>query len=144
MLLCLMETLASIPTGRSFDVMPHIILAGVPDLAGFYQQFTQFRGDSNDWIIKIQQCFLSNTAQTLIFDCTAVRSGFSQDFYIRAEIKDGRVTVRVDPYMRIERNDGVQRCIVAIAKKLQDVCTGLTLSKTNLPESVIEQSGVRN
>jgi len=117
--------------------MPHIILSGTPDLAAFHSQFVQFRGDSNDWIIKVQQCFLANTGLTLIFDCTAVRSGFSQDFYIRAEVKEGRVTVRVDPYMRIERNEGVQRCILAITKKLQEVIPELRLSKTNLPESLL-------
>lgn len=79
----------------------------------------------------------------LLFDCTAVRSGFSQDFYVRAEVKDGRISVRVDPYLRIERNEGVQRSIVAIAAKLRAVCPALVLSKSNLPDNLLQDGGIK-
>ena len=117
--------------------MPHIIFTGTPDFTVVPSKFETFRADSNDWIIKVQQCYISNTKQTLIFDCTAVRSGFSQDFYLRAEIKDKRLTVRVDPFMRIERNEGVQRAIVAVAKLLKQYFPELSLSKSNLVDPVL-------
>lgn len=122
--------------------MPHIILSGIPDFWEVHKPFTAFRADSNGWIIKVQHCLISENAKTLVFDCTAVRSGFSQDFYIRAEAKEDRVTVRVDPYMRIERNEGVQRAIVAITKIIQDRCSNLTFSKSNLPEDVLPAGGI--
>lgn len=117
--------------------MPHIILTGAPDLTAAQKAFQPFRGDANDWIIKIQHCFVSETGATLIFDCTAVRSGFSQDFYIRAELKERGLTVRVDPYMRIERNEGVQRAIVAISKFLQGQLPELLFSKSNIPDTIL-------
>lgn len=116
--------------------MPHIIFSGTPDFELFHNQFEPYKGTSNDWLLKIQHCYISESGKTLIFDCTAVRSGFSQDFYIRAEKKDDRVTVRVDPYMRIEKNEGVQRAIYDISVKLKGLYPGLVISKTNLPENL--------
>lgn len=121
--------------------MPHIILSGTPDFSDVHTSFVAFRADSNGWIIKVQHCLLSENGKTIIFDCTAVRSGFSQDFYIRAESKEDRVSVRVDPYMRIERNEGVQRAIVAITNLIQQRCPGLAFSKSNLPEDVLPAGG---
>jgi hypothetical protein len=121
-----------------FDVMPHVILSGIPDFTIVHKQFAPFRADSNGWIIKIQSCLVSADARLLLFDCTAVRSGFSQDFYIRAEMKDQKVTVRVDPYLRIERNEGVQRTIVALAGRLRDQCPELAVSKSNIPENLLQ------
>ena len=118
--------------------MPHIILAGDAAFESYHKKFEAYKGDSNGWIIKIQNCLLSQTNKTLIFDSTAVRSGFSQDFYIRAELKDGRITVRVDPYMRIEKNEGVQRTIYTIAAQLKNHYPELVLSKTNFPEGLVD------
>lgn len=126
----------------TFTNMPHIILSGTPDLRDVHAPFASFRADSNGWIIKVQHCLISENARTLVFDCTAVRSGFSQDFYIRAESKEERVSVRVDPYMRIERNEGVQRAIVAITNLIQQRCPGLIFSKSNLPEDVLPAGGI--
>lgn len=117
--------------------MPHVILSGTPDLQTFFNQFKPYRSDSNGWIIKIDNCLINADKTMLLFDCTAVRSGFSQDFYIRAEKKELRVTIRVEPYCRIERNEGVQRSIVAIAASLRDIYADLTLSKSNLPDEVL-------
>lgn len=123
--------------------MPHVILSGTPDFFKVHSEFVSFRNDANGWIIKIQNCLISADARMLLFDCTAVRSGFSQDFYIRAESKEGRVSVRVDPYLRIERNEGVQRSIVAIAAKLKEACPALKMSKSNLPDNLLHDGGVK-
>lgn len=118
--------------------MPHIILKGEADLRRISEKFQPQRADSNGWIVKLKNCFLSTEASMLIFDCTAVRSGFSQDFYLRAEVKSGRITVRVDPYMRIEKNEGVQRTIVAVTDLINSgVETPLPVDKSNLPPDVL-------
>lgn len=120
--------------------MPHVILTGIPDFTRVHNRFVPFRADSNGWIIKIQNCLISADSRLMLFDCTAVRSGFSQDFYIRAEMKDKKVTVRVDPYLRIEKNEGVQRAIVALAATLREVCPQLSVSKSNIPESILQET----
>lgn len=122
--------------------MPHVILSGTPDLSVIHKQFEPVRTDLNGWIIKIHHSLLSEHNRTVVYDCTAVRSGFSQDFYIRAELKDGRVSVRVDPYMRIERNEGVQRIIVYIAGLLLKAYPELAVSKSNIPEEIL--NGLRH
>ena len=118
--------------------MPHIILSGSTELRAAFEKFAPRRADSNGWIIKIKNCLISGDSTLLLFDCTAVRSGFSQDFYIRAESKAERLTVRVDPYMKIERNEGVQRTIAAIAKDLR---SDMPLDKSNLPPEILQEFG---
>lgn len=113
--------------------MPHIILRGACDLAAVASRFTPARADGNGWIIRLKEFYLSSTARNALVDCTAVRSGFSQDFYLRIELKGEGLTVRVDPYMRIERNEGVQRAILGVARFLMQVDPALRLEKTNFP-----------
>lgn len=118
--------------------MPHVIFSGIPEFEKVHSHFSPFRADSNGWIIKVQKCLISAEGKMLLFDCTAVRSGFSQDFYIRAEMKNEKVTVRVDPYLRIERNEGVQRTITALASKLKEQCPELSFAKSNIPETILQ------
>ena len=118
--------------------MPHVLLKGSADFPGFAGTFTPLQVNESGWILKLRVCYVSSDATRLLFDCTAVRSGFSQDFYIRAEQKQSNVTVRVDPYMRIERNEGVQRCVLLIAAQLlEKQGTQLTLDKSNLPPEIL-------
>jgi len=126
-----------------FDTMPHVILSGAAKLREAFDQFSPFRADTNGWIIKIKNIFISRDDSTLMVDCTAVRSGFSQDFYIRLEAKDNRVTVRVDPYMRIERNEGVQRTIAALAAWVQTFSGGMTFEKSNIVSEILADGGLQ-
>lgn len=119
--------------------MPHIILKGPVDLPAFHHTFAPLKADSNGWILKVRSCYLSHENRNLLFDCTAVRSGFSQDFFIRADNKDSGTTIRVDPYMRIERNEGVHRIIAHLASLLIKANPGLALEKTNLPPEVVAE-----
>lgn len=113
--------------------MPHVILTGEADLIEVARAFAPFRADAGGWIIRLKGIFASPDGRTAIVDCTAVRSGFSQDFYVRLEAKRGVTGVRVDPYMRIERNEGVQRAVAALARRMQSQFTAMQIEKTNLP-----------
>lgn len=122
--------------------MPHIIFSSLVDLNQFHSCFAPSKQEAGGWLIKLDQSFLAQHGETLIVDCTAVRSGFPQDFYIRMENKKGKTTVRVDPYMRIERNEGVQRCIAVIAS----ICSNLqelSVEKTNLAAEYFDGFDVR-
>ncbi|MGI8908072.1 MAG: hypothetical protein ACR2IE_16465 [Candidatus Sumerlaeaceae bacterium] len=127
----------SLSVYRSYQ-LPHVILKGQADLSRFISCFQPCQRNEAGWILKLRCCYLSSDTSKLLFDCTAVRSGFSQDFYIRTEQKQGSVTVRVDPTMRIERNEGVHRCVLMIAAQLleqQSEC--LILDKSNLPPEIL-------
>lgn len=111
---------------------------GKGDFAKVHRLFQAERFDENGWIIKLRNCYLSTDAETLIIESTAVRSGFSQDFHLRVEQKASSFTVRLDPYMRIERNEGVQRAIMAVGNLLLRHLPGLTVERTNLPAEIAQ------
>ncbi len=119
--------------------MPHIILRGPVDLAATADRFSPSRADGNDWIIRLKEFYVTGARRSALVDCTAVRSGFSQDFYIRIDIKTEGTTVRVDPYMRIERNEGVQRAILGIVKLLRSAEPTLCVDKTNFPPELVAE-----
>lgn len=123
--------------------MPHVILSGPSDFPGLFENFQPFRADANGWIIKVKNCLKSTDSRLLVFDCTAVRSGFSQDYYIRAEDKAGSITVRVDPYMRIERNEGVQRTIAALAHWIMQGSPAASMMKSNLTPEILSPGAVQ-
>lgn len=120
--------------------MPHAILKGHADLPAINRLFQPAQQQQGGWILKLRGCFVSSDTAKLLFDCTAVRSGFSQDFYVRAEQKQDAITVRVDPYMRIERNEGVQRCVLLIAGLLlEQQGDRLSFEKSNLPPEILSE-----
>lgn len=118
--------------------MPHMVFKGKGNFTKVHRSFQQHRVDENGWILKLRNCYLSTDAESLLFEVTAVRSGFSQDFHLRVEQKSESFTVRLDPYMRIERNEGVQRAIQAVATLLLQHEPGLVLERTNLPADVLK------
>lgn len=118
--------------------MPHIILRGHADLAAVHGRFQPARCDSNGWIVKVQQCFLSATGRTLLLEGVAARSGFVQTFYVMAEQKDDRVTLRIDPHTNVEKNEGVKRSLVLVRDLLLTVTPGLVFENTNLPPDYLE------
>ena len=112
-----------------------------------HQTFQQVTGKSNGWILKLNRIYISADSRALMIECTAVRSGFAQDFYLRVDQRDTQLTVRVDPLMRIERNEGVQRCIVLVARLIREKSSDIVLLKTNLPAEIAEsftQEGIES
>jgi len=118
--------------------LPHVVLEGRPNLPHVHQTFQQVAAKSNGWILKLNRIYISADSRALMIECTAVRSGFAQDFYLRADQRDTQLTVRVDPLMRIERNEGVQRCIVLVARLIRQKGSDIVLLKTNLPAEIAE------
>lgn len=118
--------------------MPHIIFRGPSDLPAVLRAFTRETHEQEGWIIKLLECYIASNTETLLFECTSVRSGFSQNFYARAEQKGHFLTVRIDPMMRIERNEGVQRTVAVIADVVRKH-TGVVFEKSNLPEKILSR-----
>lgn len=119
--------------------MPHIILRGSVDLARVRENFSPERADGNGWIVRLKEFYLSTGGRSALVDCTSVRSGFSQDYYVRVEMKGEGLTVRVDPYMRIERNEGVQRAILAVVRVLCRSEEELVVERSNLPPELLAE-----
>jgi hypothetical protein len=117
--------------------VPHIILRGHADLPAVHARFQPARCDANGWVIKVQQCFLSATGRTLLLEGVAARSGFVQTFYILAEQKDDRVTLRIDPHTNVEKNEGVKRSLLLVRDLLLAITPGLELENTNLPPELL-------
>ncbi len=122
--------------------MPHIIYKGEGNLAGFHAGFSPVKTDSNGWILKLNQVFITPNGRTLIVECTAVRSGFVQAFYALVEQKGTQVTLRVDPHTSVERNEGVKRALVLVGERLVAVSPGLTFDKTNLTRELLGEEPV--
>lgn len=118
--------------------MPHIIYKGTADLAAAHAAFSPVTRNENDWIIKLMHAYLSEDRTALLFETVSVRSGFSQNYYARAEIKSGQITIRVDPRTNVEKNEGVKRGLVAIRDFLLSLEPGLVFDKTNLPDELLK------
>lgn len=122
------------PTSKGvWKRVPHIIFRGKADLAGVFEHFQSSRRDVNGWILKALQAYLSQNQRILLFECTSVRSGFSQNYYVRAEQKGEAVTIRVDPNTNVEKNEGVKRSLVMVRDMVLPFSPQLVMEKTNLP-----------
>ena len=117
--------------------MPHIIYKGIADLRAAHSTFEAMKADSNGWLIRLNQLYLTSNGETLLFDCTAVRSGFVQGFYALAEQKGNRVTLRIDPHTSVARNEGVKRTLLIIRDYLLRTSPNLEFDKSNLPPEIL-------
>ena len=113
--------------------MPHVIHTGIADLGAIHAQFQAITVTDDGWILKLLKAYLANDKRSILFEATAVRSGFSVNFYVLAEQKKESVTVRVDPRTNVEKNDGVKRAVAMASELLSKSTPHLRFDKTNLP-----------
>lgn len=102
-------------------------------MADIHRAFQPINATQEGWILKLQKAYLANDARSILFEATAVRSGFSVNFYVLAEQKKESVTIRVDPRTNVEKNDGVKRAIAIASEFIGANTPGLRFNKTNLP-----------
>ena len=113
--------------------MPHIIYIGTADLIAVHRDFQPITRSEEGWIIKLLKAYLANDSRSVLFESTAVRSGFSVNFYVLAEQKKESVTVRVDARTNVEKNDGVKRAVAIAGELVARANPALKYDKTNLP-----------
>ncbi|MBX7245878.1 MAG: hypothetical protein K1X53_10290 [Candidatus Sumerlaeaceae bacterium] len=120
--------------------MPHIICTGVTDIRPVHAQFVPDRYDSNGWLIKTMKCYLDQTGRNLLIEAVAVRSGFSQNFYILVEHKENSLTIRIDLHTNVEKNEGVKRTLLVIRDLVASHNPALAVDKTNLPPEMMGET----
>ena len=120
--------------------MPHLIYGWTADLAAVHRDFKPMQRQDNGWILKALFCYLSHDSRILIFECIAVRSGFSQNFFLRAEQKGESVTFRVDPHTNVEKNEGVKRMLLAVRDLVVSANSHMKFEKSNLPPELLGNS----
>lgn len=118
--------------------MPHLIYRGQANLIALRERFVAVQRNCNGWIIKLVHCYLSEDNRLAVFECLSVRSGFSQNYYVRAEQKGETVTIRVDPLTNVEKNEGVKRTLVVVRELLLCASPALQFEKTNLAAELLE------
>lgn len=120
--------------------MPHLIYLKTPPLEVAARRFAPCQAVTNGWRVKLTQCYIASNGRALLVDAVAVRSGFSQHFYLLAELKGERLTLRVDPHTNVEKNEGVKRTLLLLRDWLLDGWTGAELEKTNLEADLLAES----
>jgi hypothetical protein len=120
--------------------LPHIIYKGTADLPAVQSQFNPVTRNENGWIVKMVHCYMSEDRNLLLFETLSVRSGFSQNYYTRAEQKGPQVTIRMDPHTNVEKNEGVKRSLLAVRDLVLAASPDLEFCKSNLgPELLSPQ-----
>lgn len=121
--------------------MPHIIYRGKAALEEVHARFAPAKREDNGWILKLTLCLISHDRRILAFETVAVRSGFSQNFYLRAEQKGDSVTLRVDPHTNVEKNEGVHRALLMVRDLVLQISPDLVFEKSNLRQDLLEGTG---
>lgn len=112
--------------------MSHLALRTDATLSSVQKTFAPRRCDGGGWIVRLKESFIAALRPTMLMDAAAVRSGFSQDFFLRIDWREGIVTIRVEPLTIVEHNEGVQRAIIGAAVLVAAAGTQTTIDKYNL------------
>ncbi len=120
--------------------MSHLALSTDATLESIHRAFAPQRCDGGGWIVRLKESFLAALRPTMLLDAAAVRSGFSQDFFLRLDQREDVITIRVEPLTIVEHNEGVQRAVLGAAALVASVATRVELAKYNLVPELREET----
>ncbi len=99
--------------------MPHAVLEGEIDLAGFAREFEPVLVREGGDVLRADEVYLTRDGRAMLMAALVIESGRKQSFYIRLSSHDrGSVTVRVDPVTHPERSRGVRTLVAHIVADL--------------------------
>jgi len=113
--------------------VPHAVLAGEFDLAGFARAWTPLVLRRGSDVLRADELYLERGGRALLIDSLSVEAGRKQPFYVKIALHDrGSATVRIDPMTHPERSDGVRALVAEIAARLLAATPGARVDTTNL------------
>jgi hypothetical protein len=113
--------------------VPHAVLAGEFDLAGFARAWTPLVVRSGSDVLRADELYLERGGRGLLIESLCIEAGRKQPFYVKISLHDrGSATVRIDPMTHPERSDGVRALVAEIAARLLAATPGARVDTTNL------------
>ncbi len=113
--------------------MPHVVIEGVADLAGFARAFRPFVVRLGPDVLRGDHLYLSPDARACVIEALCVEAGRKQPFYVKLAVHDrGSATVRIDPLTHPERSDGVRALVAHVGALLLRATPGGRVGATNL------------
>jgi len=113
--------------------VPHALLAGGFDLAGFARAWTPLVLRRGADVLRADELYLERGGRALVIESLCIEAGRKQPFYVKIALHDrGSATVRIDPMTHPERSDGVRALVAEIAARLLAATPGARVDTTNL------------
>ena len=113
--------------------MPHAVLAGEFDLAGFARAWTPLVLRRGADVLRADELYLERGGRALLIEALCVEAGRKQPFYVKLAVHDrGSATVRIDPLTHPERSDGVRALVAHVGARLLRATPGGRVGATNL------------
>jgi len=122
--------------------VPHVVLSGNVELKDAWKELSNIVAKSDAGLIRVTECFLNVTENTLLVRATAVEE-VARTFYVVVSQGKDAVTIRLDPLTDPEKTGGVKAALAFIAARIMHVA-GLeesAVSKTNLAAELKAASG---
>ncbi|MCB2156976.1 hypothetical protein KQI84_19025 [bacterium] len=116
--------------------MPHVVLQGPTTLEDIWLAFnpTDFRED--DVTFKAQECFLSESKETMLIRSLVVERNFPKNFFVKLTQREGEITIGLEKLATPERTDAVKRLLGLFAWKIMQVDPEMSVLKTNIEETI--------
>ena len=113
--------------------MPHAVIAGEVDLAGFARAWTPLVLRRGADVLRADELYLERSGRALLIEALSIEAGRKQPFYVKISLHDrGSATVRLDPMTHPERSDGVRDLVAHVGALLLRATPGGRVGATNL------------
>ena len=116
--------------------MPHVVLLGPAGLQDWVGRFEPFVIREDDLVVRIDRCYRETRDRTALIETLVVDRGHTQKFFIQVSVREGGLTVRLEPLTDPEKSSGVRRAIALVANQIRRL-TGCQYGSTNLGEYLI-------
>jgi hypothetical protein len=117
--------------------MPHIVLEGPVDLKRYYTHYKPTSNQSEGEILKLQNIFISQAENTVLIEALSVEGGPPNRFFVQADTRDEKTTVRIYPGTDPEKTPGVKKILALVAKGLKDPDPQIQYGSTNLKDFLL-------
>lgn len=117
--------------------MPHVMIEGPARIEVIEAKFEPILYREGTRVIKVNRFFREKGGRAALLETVAVEAGHQQKFYVQLSVKEGILTVRLEPLTDPEKTPVVRMAIALIARRLLDWSPDCRYGNTNISEYLI-------
>lgn len=112
--------------------MPHIVMEGPVDIEAFFRGFQSWNRQAPGEILKLRDCYLSQSGDTVLIEALCVEGGPPNRFLVQVSQQGERTTVRVYPGNDPEKTSGLKKILAVVAEAIKNRNPQTGYGSTNL------------
>ncbi len=119
--------------------MPHVVLNGPITLKEVFNNLAPLALRDEEIILRTLKKYIDAEEESILVEALTIEKGIKTNFIALLKGREDGLVIRIHPYSKVEKTDGVKKILAEIAKQLLETFTILKVGKTNLQDFLPQQ-----